>query len=177
MQALVEHLDNGRTWLRVASPAWTDPIDTTYALEAGGRWNAPGTCHTLYLCADVATARTQIRRWTSGRFVDVEDLRDDYLTLIPVTLPTGQTAADAHTIPGLKALGLPQTYPHDQTGNTIPHYICQPIGADVAAAGVTGVHAMATTPTATHANTELAWFTSVEGPPAITAGPGQLYGT
>lgn len=47
--------------------------------------------------------------------------------LVGVDVPDGE-ATDAYTEAGLASLGLSATYPHDTTGDVIPHHTCQPIG-------------------------------------------------
>ena len=155
---LVDNLDGHTTWFRLADPSWTSPLDTSHAESNGGRWNSPGSHATLYLCADVATAAAQIARLLQGTFLVEEDLRDDAYLLVPVTLPRGLSAADAHSERGLQALGLPTTYPHTATGAVVSHTRCQPIGDEVARQGLGGVHACSATPGAHPHHRELAWF-------------------
>ena len=176
MNPLTERLTAEREWLRVADPAWTDPLDTRYSYQHGGRWNSPKTRHTLYLCADESTARAQIPRLLAGRFAQPEDLRDDFAVLIPVRLPVDQHVADIHTSPGIAAVGLPSTYPLDADGVPVPHSQCQPIGDDVAEQGLCGVHARSATSTPDTQYTELAWFRAASEQ-ARPSGDPKPYGT
>jgi len=112
----------------------------------------------LYLCEDTATAAAQIARLLDGTPVHPEDLRDDAFLLIPVTLPSAITAADAHTPMGLRALGLPDTYPVTQAGQLVPQATCQPIGDECARQHLRGVHARSATSGARPENRELAWY-------------------
>jgi hypothetical protein len=145
-----------RVWFRVADAAWTDPVDPTYADRAGGRWNSPGDGPTLYLNADVATARAQIPRMLRGTSIDVEDLRDDApYVLVPVRLPTRQRAADAVSDTGLTALGLPRTYPRRRDGTEVPWASCRRAAAAVRRARLRGVLARSA---ALVGGEELAWF-------------------
>jgi len=114
------------TWWRVADTAWADPLDPTWADRTGGRWNAPGDGPTLYLNADVETARAQVPRMLLGTAVDPEDLRDDApFVLVPVALPARQRVADATTDTGLVALGLPRGYPRRTRGGEVPWSACR----------------------------------------------------
>ena len=101
---------DGHEWLRVADPGWDDPIDPSYSLASGGRWNPPGTWPALYLSHDVDTARRQIVRMLEGTPFEPDDLADDSYD-IRVTLPDQQTALDVVSEAGVAAVGLPSTYP------------------------------------------------------------------
>jgi hypothetical protein len=163
-------LPAGHTWWRVADAAWDDPLDATWADRAGGRWNAPGDGPTLYLNADVATARAQVPRMLAGTAIDPEDLRDDApFVLIPVRLPSRQRVADATTDTGLVALGLPRTYPRRPRGGEVPWAACRAAARTVRTAGLRGVHARsAATPDGS--GRELAWFPA-PGARARAGGP------
>lgn len=126
-------LPDGRLWLRVASPDWDQPLDPSFARTTGGRWNAPSSFPTLYLNADVITARLQIERLLDGTASTPDDLGDDAYVLVAAQLPPDQSAADAVTDEGLEALGLAASYPVDGHGEAIPHSVCQPIGATLQA--------------------------------------------
>ncbi|MDA8434556.1 MAG: hypothetical protein M0Z98_01065 [Actinomycetales bacterium] len=163
-------LPAGHTWWRVADAAWADPLDATWADRVGGRWNAPGDGPTLYLNADIATARAQVPRMLAGTAIDPEDLRDDApFVLVPVRLPTRQRVADATTDTGLVALGLPRTYPRRARGGEVPWSDCRRAARATRAAGLRGVHARsAATPDGS--GRELAWFPA-SGARARPAGP------
>jgi hypothetical protein len=158
------------TWWRVADTAWADPLDPTWADRTGGRWNAPGDGPTLYLNADVETARAQVPRMLLGTAVDPEDLRDDApFVLVPVALPARQRVADATTDTGLVALGLPRSYPRGTRGGEVPWSACRRAAHDVRAAGLRGVSARsAATPDGS--GRELAWFPA-SGARARASGP------
>lgn len=149
-----------REWFRVAKPTWVDPLDPTYAQRVGGRWNPPNSWPTLYLNADVATARAQIRRLLANTPVSPDDLTDDAFDLITVTLPTPLTVADIVTDVGVKSAGLPASFPLDTNGVVIDHATCQAVAAhahDVEQ--LDGIEARsALTPNHSDATTELAWW-------------------
>ncbi len=160
-------LEEGHRWLRVADAAWADPLDASYADRAGGRWNAPGDGPTLYLNADVATARAQIARLLEGTAIDPEDLSDDapYL-LVTATLPARQRVADATTDTGLVALGLPRTYPRRARAGQVPWRDCRRAARAVRGEGLRGVLARSA---ALDGGRELAWFPA-RGAHATTLG-------
>lgn len=146
-----------RTWLRVAEPEWSDPLDPSYAEEHGGRWNPPRSFPTLYLNGDVVTARLQLERLIDGSPVRVDDLDDNAYVLIAALLPRTQTCADAISAAGLRALSLPETYPRDADGRRVDHGTCQRVGARVHAAGIRGVWCRSAC-TDDGKGRELAWF-------------------
>lgn len=156
IQPIVERLRDGRVWLRVADEGWHDPLDPSYAGRNGGRWNPPGSFPVLYVNEDLETARAQIRRLLDGQPVYPEDL-DPPFVLVAATLPSAQRVANAVSLDGLEALGLPASYPVAADGDPVPRSVCQPIGADVESSGLRGVHARsAATPDGS--GRELAWF-------------------
>jgi len=148
---------DGRVFLRVAEPEWADPLDASYAAEAGGRWNPPASFPTLYLNGDVATARMQVQRLAEGTPFTMDDLDDDAYVLVAATLPRGQSCADAVSAAGLGRLGLPAGYPVDEAGEPVGYERCQPIGAEVRARRVRGVWCISAA-TRDGVGRELAWF-------------------
>jgi hypothetical protein len=142
----------------VADEAWADPLDATWSDQVGGRWNTPGDGPTLYLNADVATARAQIARLFDGSPIDPEDLRDDApYVLVPVALPARQRAADATTDTGLVALGLPRTYPLTSRGRGVRWAPCRRAAQLVRDAALRGILARSAA-TRDGRGRELAWF-------------------
>ena len=109
---------------------------------------------TLYMNADLATARANVRRFLAPTPFAPEDLVDDRgYALVDVTLPEGQRALDVVTDTGVTAAGLPATYPLDGDGAEIAHTTCQPIGQDAFDTGLDGVSCRSAAQ-----GTELAWF-------------------
>lgn len=153
-----ELLADGHQWLRVADPAWTDPLDPGFAAERGGRWNPPEGHPTLYLNEDVVTARLNLRAFIGGWPYEPEDLRDDTgPCLVAATLPRRQRVLDAHSRNGVRAVGLPMTYPLTDDGEPVPHETCQRIGEEARSRDLRGVRARsARVPDG--AGRELAWF-------------------
>lgn len=141
----------------MVDPEWVDRLDPSHACEHGGRWNPPGSFATLYLNADLRTARSRLDHLLEGSPVEVEDLDDDAYRLVAATLPRKQVCADALGDAGLRALGLPSSYPLDEDGKRVPHSACQPIGEAVHARGLRGVVARSAA-TADGRGRELAWY-------------------
>lgn len=150
-------LPDGKLWVRVARPHHDDPYDPTLAQQHGGRWNPPGSLATLYLNADVATARRQIVRLLEDTVVEPDDLAGDAYELVGAYLPDSQVAADVVTDGGVAAAGLPPTYPADADGRRVAHEICQPIGVEAYEVGLDGVHCRSAA-TLDGAGRELAWW-------------------
>lgn len=78
--------------MRVVDPSWSDPIDTSYSVASGGRWNPQGAWARLYLSYEIDTGRLQIQRMLEGTPFEPDDLADDAYDLITVNLPDQQTA-------------------------------------------------------------------------------------
>lgn len=153
-----ETLPDAHVWWRIADPAWDDPLDPSFARRHGGRWNPPNSFPVLYLNEDVATARLNLRAFISRWPYEPEDLRDDTgPTLVGCTVPRRQVVCDAHSPAGLRAAGLPGTYPLDGRGALIPHARCQPVGARTRDEGLRGVRARSAR-SRDGAGRELAWF-------------------
>lgn len=162
-------LPDGRLWLRVANPEWEQPLDPSFARTTGGRWNPPNSFATLYLNANVVTARLQIERMLEGTASTPDDLADDAYVLIAARLPPDQSAADAVTAEGLGALGLPASYPVDARGQPIPHSTCQPIGVALQAL-VQGIWCRSACSDDGRGN-ELAWFAQGHAAEAVWRDP------
>lgn len=150
-------LPDGRVWLRVADPEWSEPLDPSYAQSHGGRWNPPGSFATLYLNADLNTARLQVARMLTGWPADPDDLDDAAFVLVAATLPRSQICADAASPAGLRALGLGDGYPLDRQGRPVDHATCQEAGLRVREAGLRGVWCRSAAG-ADGRERELAWF-------------------
>lgn len=148
---------DGHEWLRVADPAWDDPIDTSYSVAVGGRWNPPRTWAALYLSLDLDTARLQILRMLEGTPFEPDDLADDAYDLVTVTLPDAQTALDVASDAGVAAVGLPASYPATASGARVPHEECWPIAMDAHDDGLDAVWCRSAT-TLDGAGRELSWW-------------------
>ena len=153
-----EPVPDGHVWWRVADPAWFDPLDPDFARQRGGRWNPPGSFPALYLNEDMVTARLNLRAFIADWPYEPEDLREDTgPVLVGCTLPRRQVVCDVHTRAGVRAAGLPATYPLDRAGTLVPHDRCQSIGARAKALGLRGVRTRSAQ-SRDGAGRELAWF-------------------
>lgn len=156
----VLRLPDDHTWLRVADTSWSDPLDPSWALRVGGRWNPPGSFPVVYLNEDLPTARAQLRALLRSWPANPEDLRDDApYVLVLVGLPRRQQVADALSDDGLASMGLPASYPLDAHGAIVPHRACQRVGARVHDAGLRGIWCRSAA-VADGGSSELAWFPS-----------------
>lgn len=93
----------------------------------------------------------------AGSPVRPEDLDDDAYVLVAATLPRRQRCAEAVTDGGLRALGLPTTYPVDDDGAAVGHAACQPIGQNVRQQNLRGILCRSAATTDGRGR-ELAWF-------------------
>jgi hypothetical protein len=145
-------------WWRIAEAAWRDPLDPAFAAARGGRWNPPGSFPTLYFNEDPVTARLNLRAFIAQWPYEPEDLRSDTgPVLIGATLPRDQRVCDACSRAGIRAAGLPATYPVDRQGDTVVHGVCQPVGEAVKAAGLRGLRVRSARGR-DGVGRELAWF-------------------
>lgn len=153
-----ERLPDGHVWLRIADPAWRDPLDPSHAARRGGRWNPAESFPTLYLNEDLVTARLNLRLFIASWPYEPEDLRDDTgAVLVGAKLPRDQQVADVHTRRGVAEVGLPATYPLDDGGALVGHAPCQEIGRRAKERGLRGIRSRsARAPDG--AGRELAWF-------------------
>ena len=158
MEFLRETLPDGREWLRVADPAWENPLDPGFAGRRGGRWNPPDSFPVLYLNEDMLTARLNLRIFIAHWPYEPEDLRDETgPVLVECALPHRQIVCEAYTMAGLRAAGLPETYPLDGDGAAVTHRRCQRIGEGAKEAGLRGVRALCAQ-SRDGTGRELAWF-------------------
>lgn len=162
-------------WLRVCDPAWSDPLDTSHAARAGGRWNSPHSWAALYLNRDLYTARAQIARLLQGSPVEPEDLADDAFSLVAVMVPEGLIALDVVTAEGVAQLALPASYPLNSNGQLVAHARCQAIAVIAHSAQLDGVECRSAA-TRDGSGREFAWWPH-NGARALQVGPGRRYGT
>ncbi|WP_424947958.1 RES family NAD+ phosphorylase [Candidatus Spongiihabitans sp.] len=158
IEPLSEQLADKWIWWRIAERHWKNPLDAGFAQTHGGRWNPPNSFATLYLNEDLAAARRNLRRFIAKWPYEPEDLRPDRApVLVGASLPQRQTVCDAHTPTGLRALGLPQSYPVNAAGKLIVHARCQALGRQVKSLGLRGV--LCRSAQSKHGTgRELAWF-------------------
>lgn len=88
----MEVIDREGEYYRIADPSWEDPLNGSYSMRRGGRWNAAGSFPVTYLNADLETARANVRHFLtnklSGQPFSAEDLeRSELPVLISLDLP------------------------------------------------------------------------------------------
>ena len=158
----MDTVDRGGEYLRCADPSWSDPLDGSYSMRFGGRWNAAGTFPVVYLGADRDTARGNARHLlTKGFdvvFVSAEDLDPSELPTLVVTEVPHDHYVDVVTDPGCINAGLPASYPCDPMGNIIAHSVCQPIGLASWINQDPGIACRSAAPGSPPAGEELAYF-------------------
>jgi RES domain-containing protein len=148
----METIARGGQHFRVADPSWADPLDGSYSMQHGQRWNGAGSYPTTYLNADRAVARANARRLLTeqlrGQPFSAEDLDPAELPVLVLTEVIQAAYLDVVTARGVTSNGLPVTYPLDSAGTTVAHAVCQVIGSQAHSAGLPGV---ASRSAATHA--------------------------
>lgn len=129
----------GGSYNRLADPTWTDSLDTSHSKHRGGRWNPPGSFGVLYLNRDLKVARLQVQHRLRDQPYGVEDLDEwEQHDLIQVEV-SPRAWLDCATRPGLRAVGLPATYPLQADGRPVEHQECRPVGQAGFDAGRPGV--------------------------------------
>lgn len=135
-----------------------DPLDTTYSKDKGGRWNSPDSFGILYLNRDLALARLEVRHKLLGHPYGVEDLDEsEQHDLVEVEVDARRWL-DCVTPAGLRAAGLPETYPRHGNGHPVRHSTCQPIGRAAFDGGLPGLACRSAASGTSSADEELAVF-------------------
>ena len=144
------------TCYRVSDVDWDDPLDDSFSLAEGGRWNPPGEFGMVYLCADENTARAYVAQRLRGQPYGPEDLDEgEAPDLAVIEVPNG-SYRDCFSERGLIAVGLSPTYPAAADGSLVGWEVCQPIGRDAYLDGLDGVTARSASFTAGASDRELA---------------------
>ena len=157
------HVSRGGEYVRVAGVDWTDPLDGSYSMARGGRWNAPGAFPIVYLCATKGVARAYLSRKYHGFPYSVDEFAPGAGPDLVTTSVPHATVVDVVTPAGCTAAGLPQTYPLDATGHEVPWPPCQTLGQRWWTAGEPGIACPSATLVTQEgrpqsAGEELAWF-------------------
>lgn len=129
----------GGAYFRIADPAWADPLDATYSVARGGRWNPPASFPVLYLNRDLHSSRANLARKFAGRPYGPEMLHPAHAPVLIQATVDDAAFVDAVTDEGCIELGLPVTYPVDEKGAEVGWGRCQPIGSKAWEAGEAGV--------------------------------------
>jgi RES domain len=160
----------GGAYNRLAEPAWADPLDTSYSKARGGRWNPPGASGALYLNRDVRVARLRVEDKLAGQPYGIDDLDEAELhDLVELEVPS-RSWLDCVSDGGLKAVGLPVSYPRHRNGRPVGHAECQPIGQTAFDEGLPGLACRSAARGATTADEELAVFARAGGPKVTMTG-------
>jgi RES domain-containing protein len=153
----------GGVYYRVVAPGWTDPANTAYSKQHGGRWNPQGEFGALYLNATVNVAAANARAQHSGRAIKLFDLLPEARPELVIFDVPMSDVLDVCTPEGLRALGFADNFPY-----SAPWPPCQAIAREAHAAGIAGVAARSNAEVmpSTFVGEELALFEEVSvGPP------------
>jgi RES domain-containing protein len=148
----------GGTYLRVADPAWRNPLDGAHAMRNGGRWNPPGTFPVVYLCESVEVARANVYRLLVDQPYGPEDLRPAAAPVLVATRVPPDRYVDLLSPRGLESAGLPRTYPRDARGRRIGWSRSQRVGVAAWEQDHRGIACRSAAPNAPEGGEELAWF-------------------
>ncbi|MCW2982770.1 MAG: hypothetical protein JWR63_340 [Conexibacter sp.] len=151
-------IERGGSYVRVADPDWSDPLDGAYAQARGGRWNPAGTYAVVYLNRDWATGRHNVDRLLAGQPYGPEDLDPAEAYILVETEVPHDRYLDVVTDAGCRSAGLPETYPRNDDDTIVGHAACAPIGLAVHDEGLPGVACRSAAPGASRDNEELAHF-------------------
>ncbi len=180
----MKRIRRGGEHFRVADPQWGDPLDGSYSLRHGGRWNAAGSFPVLYLCADRQVARANARLFLTKRLegvpINAEDIEPSELPVLVVTDVPEDDFLDAVTSSGCREVGLPATYPIDAKGDVVGWDRCQPVGQMAFDDGLAGVACRTAATGAPTDGEEMAWIDRGVGEPLEATGTErfeQWYGT
>jgi len=145
-----------------------EPLDSSQAMAAGGRWNRPGSFPVLYTGSAVEVVKAFVDWHATYYGLPLTARPPDQLPDL-IVLSFTATLADAVNDAGLVHYGLPSTYPSGFPPQD--HTATQPIGHAIFAAGLPGIAARSATlqswagPTASWA--DVAIFTSTAPQPAL----------
>lgn len=154
----MRHLRRGGRYLRVADPAWEEPLAGSYAARAGGRWNPPDSFAVVHLCRSIGVARANVYRLLADQPYGPEDLQPAAGPVLVATSVPDDRYVDAVTVRGLASLGLPRRYSRDARGQVVPRERREAIGQSAWDSGEPGIASRSAAPTAPLRGEELAWF-------------------
>jgi hypothetical protein len=132
----LKHARRSGRYLRVCDPSWSDPLDTTFSSQHGGRWNAQGAFGVLYLNATITVAAANARRNYEGEIATLFDLQPGARPDLQLVDVREAAFVDIVTPAGVRAARLPASFPHG-----VSHATCRRIGARAYAAGENGIAA------------------------------------
>jgi RES domain len=152
------HVTRSGRFVRVADPAWRQPLDPSYAAGRGGRWNPPESFPVLYLCASPAVARDVVLGRFAGLPYGLLDLRSDRRPVLIETDVPSHRALDVVSDAGCRAASLPVTYPYDARGRKVGWRRTQPIGTTAWDQGERSIACRSAAVPRGGDGEELAWF-------------------
>jgi RES domain len=152
----------------VADPSWDDPLVGGYSPTRGGRWNPANSFPVVYLNGDERVARANVHRLYEGLPYGPEDIHPDAGPDLVATRVTDADYIDVITNEGCEAVGLPATYPYDETGVRVPQGSCQSIGQKAWDGGELGVACRSAAKLAPVDGEELAWFDRGDALPLLS---------
>lgn len=148
----------GGEYHRIALPGWSDALDAGHSLRTGGRWNPAGSFGALYLNDSVPLARLQVNHRLAGLPYGVEDLDPTEQHDLVTAAVSELEVLDCVTAEGLRAVGLPETYPRHPNGDAVQWRECQPVGEAAHGDGQPGLTCRSAATGAAHGDEELAVF-------------------
>jgi hypothetical protein len=152
------HIDRSGTYLRVADPAWPDPLDGSWAAATGGRWNPPDSFPVVYLFSHVDVARSFTIAKHHGLPYSVTDLLPARQPDLVYARVAEASFVDVITDAGCSAAGLPKTYPRDHARRQVGWNRCRPAGEAARNQGESGIACRSATARRGDTGEELAWF-------------------
>jgi hypothetical protein len=136
---LTRSIERGGAYYRAADPSWQDALDGSYAARHGGRWTPPGSYSTVYLCRSVPVARGVVIHNLAGLPYGPEDMDPAAAPVLVDVRVRPARYLDVVTRAGIRAAGLPATYPLTASGTEVGWEVCQPTGRRAREAGLAGV--------------------------------------
>jgi len=121
---------------RVIPNGATDPLATSFALAAGGRWNPPNSFEALYTFTNQSLARNYAQSQLAAGVVMLEEAEPEALPDLLVLHGEYPRLVDVASDEGLRAVNLPTTYPIGFTGTWAA---TQPIGLALYTGGNAGL--------------------------------------
>ena len=152
------HVTRGGSYFRVADPVWQDPLDGHSGVATGGRWNEAGSFPVVYLSRTKSVARKFVAHKLGDQPYSPEDLDPAEGPLLVTADLESEDYVDVVTDEGCITAGLPDSYPRDDAGETIPHQVCWPIGQAAWDTGEPGIACRSASKAAATTDEELAWF-------------------
>jgi RES domain-containing protein len=153
----LRRIRRGGDYVRVADPAWGDPLDGSYAAKKGGRWNPPDSFPVVYLNGDWDVARANVRRKYRGLPYGPESIDPAEAPILVQTNVAMSNFVDIITDVGCEIAGLPTNYPNDD-GAEVPWSRCRPVGVRAWEEGAPGIACRSAAVGGPPYAEELAWF-------------------